>query len=195
VQTTNTISRFGRRVFTTCLLLTGLVVSAGGSKPLGEYQVKSVFLFNFTKFVSWPTNAEPSTNSPFVIGIVGEDAFGNVLDDAVRGEAVQNHPIVIQRFRSGEAIGNCHILFISRSEKDRLNQVLAQVRGRPTLTVADAPRAAERGVMINLLLVQGSVKIEINQSAVESARLSVSSKLLNLARIVNSETDNPTANP
>ena len=171
------------------------MVSMAGPKPVGEYQVKSVFLYNFTKFVTWPTNTDSTTNSPFVIGIVGEDPFGNTLEDAVRGELAQNQPIVIKRFRSGEAISKCQILFISRSEKDRLNDVLDQVKGQPVLTVADTPRAAEHGVMINLLLVQGSVKMEINQAMVEASRIVVSSKLLSLARIVNTDADKTPSSP
>ena len=189
-------TRFGSQILVIiCLLLSGWMVSAGGAKSVGEYQVKAVFLYNFTKFVNWPTNADTSTNTPFVIGIVGEDPFGTTLDDAVRGEQMQNRPIVIRRFRSDEAIGNCQVLFIARSEKDRLGEVLEQMKGRATLIVADTVRAAEHGCMINLLLAQGSVKMEINQSLVEAAGLQVSSKLLSLARIVNTEAPKPAPNP
>jgi hypothetical protein len=126
---------------------------------------------------------------------VGEDSFGTILDDAVRDEAVQHRPIVIRRYRRGETIAQCHILFIARSEKDRLNALLEQCKGQPILTVADTARAAEQGVMINLLLVQGSVKMEINQRAVEAAGLKVSAKLLSLAKIVNPEADEPPSQP
>ena len=181
------------RVLVTWLMLAACMASAGGSKSVGEYQVKAVFLYNFTKFVSWPANAP--TNTPFVIGIVGEDPFGTVLDEAVRQELMHNRPILIQRLRDDESATNCQMLFISRSEKDRINDVLERVRGRAILTVADAPQAAEQGVMINLLVVQGSVKMEINQNAVEAAGLQVSAKVLSLARIVNTETDGTPSKP
>jgi len=185
---------FGQ-VLATCLLLGGLMAWAGDSRPFSEYQVKAVFLFNFARFVQWPAVAYPATNSPFVITIVGDDPFGASLDDAVREDRVQNHAIVIQRIRHNDPIPPSQILFIARSEKDRLGEILAQVKNQATLTVADTARAAEQGTMINLVVAQGSVKMEINQQVVESAGLHVSSKLLSLARIVNSSPDQAPSKP
>ena len=195
VLTAKASFRLWRQVLVTWLLLGGCVLWGGDSKPVSEYQVKAVFLYNFTKFADWPREAGASTNSPFVIGVLGEDPFGTILDEAVRDERVQNRPIVIRRFRSDETPAKCDILFIARSESDRLNAVLEQVKGQPVLTVADTAQAAEQGVMINLLLAQGSVKMEINQRAVESAGLKVSAKLLSLARIVNTQADKPPSKP
>ena len=177
------------------LLLGGWMISAGVSKTVSEYQVKAVFLYNFTKFVNWPADADSSIKASFVIGIVGEDPFRAILENTVGEERVQDHPIVIQRFRSDETVTNCNILFIARSEKDRVKAVLEQVKGRAILTVADTPQAAEQGVMINLSLVEGSVKMEINQTAVESAGLQISAKVLSLARIVSSTPDKAPAKP
>lgn len=193
VSTAKASLRLWRQVLLIWLLLGLGLVWAEESKPIGEYQVKAVFLFNFTKFAYWP--AEATANTPFVIGVVGEDSFGTILDDAVRDEMVQLRPIVIRRYRRGETIARCHILFIARSEKDRLHALLQQFQGQPILTVADTARAAEQGVMINLLLVQGSVKMEINQRAVEAAGLKVSAKLLSLAKIVNTQADPPPPQP
>jgi len=195
VSTAKASIRLWRQLLFAWLLLGGWMVWAEESKPVSEYQVKAVFLYNFTKFAYWPEEADSTINAPFVIGVVGEDSFGTILDDAVRNEVVRHRPIVIRRFRRGEPIAQCHILFIARSEKERLNDVLEQVKGRPILTVADTARAAEQGVMINLLLVQGSVKMEINQRAVAATGLKVSAKLLSLAKIVHPEADQPPFQP
>jgi hypothetical protein len=187
--------RLWRQVLLLWLLLAGGMIWAGQPKPVGESQVKAVFLFNFTKFAYWPANGDVVANSPFVIGVVGEDTLGNSLDEAVRAELVQDRPIVVRRFRSSEAIGPCQILFIARSEIGRLDTVLERVRSQPVLTVADTAHAAEAGVMINLVLVEGSVKMEINQRAVESAGFKISAKLLGLARIVNTQVDESASKP
>jgi len=190
-----------RPILAACLLLGGWMVLAAAPKSAGEYELKAVFVYNFTKFVTWPAEAEDATNSPFVIGIVGEDPFGTTLDTAVRGESVRHHPIVVQRFHSDQDIAPCNILFIARSEKDRLKAVLQKVRSQPVLTVADTAGAAEQGVMINLSVVQNSakmeinVKMEINESAVKSGGLKVSAKLLNLAKMVKTERDKTPSKP
>jgi hypothetical protein len=193
--TAHAARHFWRQVLLTWLWLCGGMVWAGGANAVGEYQVKAVFLFNFTRFVDWPVVADTSTNSPFVISIVGEDPFGSILDEAIRGESVRNRRIVIRRLHSNEPIAPCDCLFIARSEKDRLKEVLDQVKSRPTLTVADTAQAVEQGVMINLSLVQGSVKMEINPSTSDAAGLKISAKLLNLARIVNPAADRAPPQP
>jgi hypothetical protein len=172
------------------LLACAGMVWGGELKPVSEYQLKAAFLFRFTQFVEWPAQPGATNDRPFVIGIVGEDPFGTNLDDAVRNEFFQEtRPIVIHRFRTNEIPAGCDILFIARSEKDRLKEVLTQVKGQATLTVADTASAAEEGVMINLSLVQGSVKMEINKEALTASGLKVSAKLLALAKIVKTKTE------
>jgi hypothetical protein len=160
--------------------------AAGEEKGGGvtEYQVKAAFLYNFTKFTDWPTNASAPSNTPIVIGIVGEDPFGKTLDAVVSGETVRGRPLVVKRLRDEEDLRSCQLLFSSRSAKDRLPALLSQLKGSPVLTVGDFDGFAQQGGMVNLLLVQKSVKIDINQAAVEEAGLQISAKLLKLARIV-----------
>src|SRR6185295_17077931 len=66
-----------------------LLVSVAIAAPApSEYQVKAVFLFNFTQFVDWPAQSFADARAPFVIGVLGRDPFGSALDEAVRGETV-----------------------------------------------------------------------------------------------------------
>lgn len=100
-----------------CLLAP--LVSAQAA-ALQEYEVKAVFLFNFTQFVDWPPAAFPDAQAPLTIGVLGDDPFGDFLDETVRGEKSNSRPIVIRRYRRVEEVGPCHVLFISRSESHRL---------------------------------------------------------------------------
>jgi hypothetical protein len=154
---------------------------------VSEYQIKAAFLYNFTQFTDWPASTFSATNAPIVIGIVGEDPFGNIMDEVVRGEMVRGHPLVIKRLRADEDLRSCHVLFISRSEKDRLPALLSQLKGSPVLTVSDINEFAQEGGMVNLLLANNTVKLEINQAKAEEAGLQISAKLLRLARIVKSK--------
>jgi hypothetical protein len=174
-----------------CLAFLSLALSvcplgAGDDRAMSEYQVKAAFLYNFTKFVSWPAAAFATTNAPFVMGIAGTDPFGKSLDEVMRNEMVGNHPILVKRLRAGYALGSCHMLFISGSEKEWVESMLAQLRRRPILIVGDTAGFAARGVTVNLLLAQGSVKMEVNHKAAEQAGLEISSKMLGLATIVES---------
>lgn len=166
------------------LLLSGGPGLPAQTAPAREYQVKAVFLFNFAQFVDWPPQAFPEAQTPLVIGILGEDPFGAYLDETVRDEKVTNRPLAVQRYRRVEEIKTCHILFISRSESDRLGQILARLKDRNILTVGDADGFARRGGMIGFVTEKNKIRLRINLEAAKAANLIVSSKLLRPAEIV-----------
>ncbi len=150
---------------------------------LSEYQVKAAYLFNFLKFVEWPEEAFADPLAPIVIGIVGDDPFGDALPQVVAGKTVQGRDLVIRKYRAGEDLRGSHILFISGSEKKRLPQLLSGLHGSCVLTVADIDGFLEEGGMILLFSEQNRVRFAINVDAATRAKLKISSKLLSLARV------------
>lgn len=172
----------------TCWLIIALSLSSSGwvlptQSPRSEYQLKAVFLFNFAQFVEWPHQAFPQPQSPLVIGIFGEDPFHDLLDEIVKGEVVNGHPLIVKRYTNIEEAPACHILFINIADQDKLKQVLATVKGRSTLTVSDRPEFIRLGGMIRLLTERNRIRFAINPEASKAAGLTISSKLLNLAEI------------
>ena len=173
------------RVALVCIWMAGWhVEGSDGSTVAGEYQVKAVCLYNFTQFTEWPASAFAGSNAPIVIGIVGEDPFGQTLDDVVRGEVVRGHPLVVRRLRADADFQGCHVLFFSHSEKKHYLELLSRVKSKAVLTVGEMDGFAEHGGMINLMVANKTVQIEINQSVADQAGLQISSKLLKLAHLV-----------
>lgn len=149
-----------------------------------EYQIKAVFLFNFVQFVDWPPQVFSQPESPLIIGILGSDPFQSYLDEIVRGEKLNSHPLVVRRYRRPEDIGPCQVLFISRSEASRLGRILTRLKGRSILTVGDMPDFAQRGGMIRFVTVNNKIRLQINVDAAKAADLNISSKLLEPSQIV-----------
>jgi hypothetical protein len=149
-----------------------------------EYQVKAVFLFNFAQFVDWPPSAFASPTSPLVIGVLGNDPFGEALDEAVAGETVNGRPLAVRRYRTIDEIEDCHILFINPSSKTPVPAVLARLRERNVLTVSDAQEFARSGGVIEFITVGNKIRLQINLDAARLANLTISSKLLKPSRIV-----------
>ena len=154
-----------------------------------EYQVKAVFLFNFTQFVDWPSDAFSNAQTPIVIGVLGDDPFGGYLNETVRGEKVNNRLLAVQRYRRVEDIQACHVLFISQSEIGHLGQIIARLKDRSILTVSDADSFAQSGGMIRLATENNHVRLRINAQAAKAAGLTISSKLLRAAEITGSGKD------
>ncbi len=152
-------------------------------QPKGEYALKAVFLYNFCRFIDWPRSAFASPNEPIIIGVVGDDPFGSLLKEAVQGETSRGRAIQIEHYNKAEAIGHCHLLFVSLSESGRTEKILSAVSGKSVVTVGETDAFLDRGGMIALTADKNHVRLHINPSLLRAASLDVSSKLLRVAEV------------
>ena len=170
----------------TAVLLFNLVFVFGfrgfaqDSSP-SEYQIKAAFLYNFAKFVEWPTRAFAGPTSPITIGVLGENVFHDDLEKTIHGKVINGHPLQFKEFHSVTEATNCQILFISPSEKSHLSKILDGLRGASVLTVSQMDHFTEDGGMINFIIEDNRVHFQINNEAAKKAGLTISSKLLSLA--------------
>jgi hypothetical protein len=186
------------------------VASTGIAQTPSDKEVKANFLMNFAEFIEWPEGAFASPSAPIVVGVVGEDPFGAELDK-LRDKMVNGRKLEIKRFKGGlefrgevtpgrrqdeliarrakkmQELKECHILFLSSSEKKSLPALLKPLQSECVLTVGDTESFAHQGGIINFIKVQDKVHLEINLGAAERARLKISSKLLNLAKVIKGE--------
>jgi len=150
-------------------------------QAVDEYHVKALFLYNFAKFVDW-TPATPTDT--ICVGILGDDPFGDVLDQTVAGKTVNGRSFVVRRLKRYEDAKVCQIVFVSGSEKKRLHAILNGLGSFGVLTVGEMEGFAAHGGVINFEIAGGKVRFEVNVDAAERAGLKLSSKLLSLATIV-----------
>jgi hypothetical protein len=177
------LKKIKSKYFIASLLACSAIFFSAQTPIAREYQIKAVFLFNFTQFVEWPATSFKETDA-IVIGILGGNPFGTYLDEAVHGEKVNGHPLVVQHYRQVEDVKTCHILFINASETHQLKQVFAVLKSRSILTVSDADNFTKQGGMIRFFTENKKTRIRINLNATKNADLTISSKLLRLADVV-----------
>ena len=149
-----------------------------------EYLIKAGFIYNFAKLMEWPAPAFPQPTSPIVIGVLGTDPFQGMLDDVLRGKQVNGREFVVKHLKWGDDLRSCNILFVSSSERPHFDELFHLIKGLPILTIGDTPGFAERGGIINFVLEDNKVRFEIDVNAARQANISISSRLLALARIV-----------
>jgi hypothetical protein len=148
-----------------------------------EYQVKAGFLFNFAKFVEWPARTNDATTN-FVIGIVDDSGVFPTISAALAGKRVQGWAVETCRLKQGDELKQCDLLFITRSQSKRVDDLLKKVGSAPVLTVGEMDGFAERGGCINFVVKEGNVRFEVNLAAAEQAGLKISSKIAGMATIV-----------
>jgi hypothetical protein len=157
------------------------IIKGFAQEQPGEYQIKAAFLFNFAKFVDWPAEAFAATNSPIVIGVFGKNVFGNDLANTIRDKTVNNRRFQFITVASTAEATNCHILFISPSEKENLKKIVDGLHNASILTVSETGQFIEAGGMIDFVIQDNKIRFQISDEAAKKARLKISSKLLSLA--------------
>ena len=168
------------------LLLTGWPLLATPSSavadPLDEANLlKAAFVYNFAKYVHWP---ERSTRGGTLhLCLIGEDEIFTALR-RLQGERVREINVAILPLPSGEPNEECEMLFIGESEQANLERRLSTLGNHPMLTISDIPHFAERGGVISLFREEKKIRFAVNLRAARAAGLRISSRLLNLARIV-----------
>ena len=176
--------RRGLALLVAWTLASGLPAVHTAAAALSEYEAKAGFLYHFGQFVEWPATAVNGHDHPFIIGVLGADPFGSVLDEMIEGKTIHARPVVVKRFWRIEDAASSHILFISASEEYRLPYILAILGRASVLTVSELERFAEQGGMIALRMVGRKVRFDINIDATARVGLKMSSQLLKLARVI-----------
>lgn len=188
-----------KKVLLLCAIFSCSIHSARAQKTASEYEVKAAFLFNFIKFVEWPAKAFAEKDTPYIIGVLGNDPFFdpesavNYLDQAITNKAINNRKLELRKSARAGVSGlkdlkDCHLIFISKSEKGRMREILAGLEGGQVLSVSETDDFCAQGGVVNFVLKAGKVRFEINQGAAEAAGLKISSKLLNVATLIPTQT-------
>jgi hypothetical protein len=171
------------RLLQSVLIIVFAIVHLAAQPVSREYQIKAVFIFNFTQFVDWPATAFPSADAPLVIGVLGVNPFGSYLAEAVAGEKVNRHPVIVQYYDHPEEIQSCHILFVGLADTQKAGLVISGLKDRSILTISDSPGFLMLGGMVKFFTKKNNIRFEINPDAAKSAKLALSSKLLRIAEI------------
>lgn len=145
-----------------------------------EYRLKGAFLYNFAKFVEWPRSSE----SDFVICVVGDSSVADQVRDVVTGKSVGALPVSVRQLETAGQTDDCRILFVAASRELSAEEVSRATAGSSVLTVGETSEFTERGGMIGFSEEGSRLRFQINKKVAEAAGLQISSRLLKLARAV-----------
>jgi hypothetical protein len=163
------------------ILLTAWAPIVLAEEP-NESQVKAAFVYNFTKFIQWPSRTLPPGESKISLCALGEDPLGDILE-SLTGKITSGRQLSVRRITGVEDAGRCQIVYIGRSEREQVRNILKGIK-EGVLTIGEMNHFASFGGIINFVIVENRVTFEINTDAAERAGLKISSQLLKLAKIV-----------
>lgn len=160
-----------------CLLF--VLSSPATAADVSADKVKSALIFSVTKFTDWPETSFDGASSPVRVCTL-EKRFVNL-----RGKKTKGRTIKVLVVKLSEVTAQrCHALFLSTPSTDKLEKLINAIQQQPILTVSDTHGFAAKGGMVELRLVDGSMKLFINHQAVQRSGVSLSARLLKLSTIV-----------
>jgi len=159
--------------------LLGWLCASGAFAQVQEHELKAAFIYNFISFTEWPGKTGADIN----ICTLGDDPL-NISLNALQKKTAKGAAIVVHHRYIRDEVKDCHVVFISDSERTNFPKILSRLKFMPILTVTDSEGFAAQGVMIELALEERRIVFKINAEAAKEARLMISSKLLRLAKVV-----------
>ncbi|MBN1339932.1 MAG: YfiR family protein [Bacteroidales bacterium] len=144
-----------------------------------DYRAQSLFIYKFTKYVSWP---ESKKKGDFMIGVYGNSPVFEELETmAALKKGGNDQDIKVIQIADLEGLDKLHILYIASSKSRDISAVAEKLDGRPTLVVAERSGMARKGATISFLIMDnGTLKFEINMSRLKGHKLEISQELLHL---------------
>jgi hypothetical protein len=157
--------------------------AAQDREKYSERDVKAAFIYNMIKFNDWPADYRNADEINLAICVFGDEASRGLLD-SIEGKTIRNKTISVRNVSSMQQLKNCMVLFIPGSEQARLKNITTVSNKANILTIGDTEGFSEKGVIINFYKRDNKIRFKVNLTAMEQARLKISSNLLKLGEIV-----------
>ena len=180
--------KFGLRAVMIVWILMMLGAQYAHAKTLSglEYHVKAGFIYNFAKFVEWPTTSFESNNNVIVLCFVSDNPLSEVLFD-LNDKIVSGKKIEVRKYKDDHDIEGCNIFFFGTADKTFIQQELIKLKNRNILTVGEIEGFAQMGGIINFFMEKNRLRFEVNVDAARKAGLKLSSQILMSAEIIKGE--------
>jgi hypothetical protein len=160
----------------------GLSSSQAADSVSKEYKIKAAYLYNFAKFVEWPADSFTNSQEPLVIGVFGQNPFGEELKAIAKDHKINGRDIVIKPVATLAEAGGVHLMFFGVTEDDQVAGMLAALKNSSVLTVGESEKFFAAGGMITFVREADKVRFEINAPAAEQHGVKISAQLLKLAK-------------
>lgn len=141
-------------------------------------QAQSVFIYNFTRLIEWPSDYK---SGEFIIGVYGSSEVFNEVKNFCNGKMVGTQPITVKKFGTIDEIGKCHMLFVAYNKTKEIAPITSKIGGNKTLIISERKGALEDGSAINFVINEDKLKFELKASNGTKYGLKIHSNLESMA--------------
>jgi hypothetical protein len=163
-------------LFVLALLLLNSVLSYAQT----DVRMQSVFIYNFTRLIAWPSDYQ---NGDFVIAVYGNSPMIKEIEAIAQSKKAGNQNIVAKSFSSTADIDKCHIIYVPTNHSRRIEEIVTTLKAKNinALVVADNRNAIANGAVINFTVVDNRQRFELSQQNASSMGLNPGNEISRLA--------------
>jgi hypothetical protein len=140
--------------------------------------VKASYLYNFSKFIDWPTEYKSGN---FVISVMGGGNLHQELVKKYNNKQIGSQQIEIRKLSKTLNISPCHVLFIGGEYTEMLPEITNALKGQPILIVAEQDGSLEKGAILNFVVIDHQYRFEVDLKNAENRELFIGSTIKSLA--------------
>lgn len=167
--------------------------AALASEPVDEYKVKAAFIYKFSGYIKWPKE-RTSEAEKFVVGVLGGDPFDGALAQLFEGKRVGDLPVELRKLDGADELPECHLVFVNKTATD-IEAIVAKAYKHAVVLIGDGPDLAEIGCTFGFYIEENKVRFAVNMRAVRASAIEVSSKLLQVAKVIREEEEGQAEKP
>jgi hypothetical protein len=145
-----------------------------------DFRVQSVFLYNFTRLVAWPSDYQ---TGDFVVAVFGNSPIYAEVEAMAESKKAGNQTIVARNFNGPADISKCHILYVPSNQNRRLEEIVETLTSKniKALIVTDSRNAVRNGSVINFTVVDSRQRFELSQANAARMGLTLGTEISRLA--------------
>jgi hypothetical protein len=168
-----------------CLVVLSIPCGRGhASDAKDAASLRAAFIYNFTRYVTWPETAFDHESSPVRVCLLADAHFLEKAQETIVDRKANGRPVLIEPRTSPQSLDGCHVLYIDADHADQHASILSSSEGRSIFTLSDTAGFAEMGGVANFFPVGKKLRFEINLRAAEDANLKLSARLLRVSKVL-----------
>jgi hypothetical protein len=165
------------------LFVTGAPTLSWTASAQEASAIRTAFVFNFIKLISWPESAFANKAGAYVICVPAQDPVLADLQSGLAKKQIEGRALDVRGIDQPNALPTCHVLYLGVQSRSLAASWMKQAALDPVLIVDEGERFSFPYGMIRLFSEGGRYRYELNVGALEAARLQADPNLIRLARI------------
>jgi len=164
------------------VLWTVLVASTIGAQSIPDdntvAMIRANYLYQFASNSNWPSEWKKGR---FTTAIIGNPEVLDIMASKYAGKPIGSQSLNVIGASEMAVTPQVHVVFIDRSKRAELAKYVREFKGKSTLIVTNWEGALSQGSHINFLSIDGSIRFELNKTAMTEAVITPGIKILQWA--------------